>query len=64
MRVDDDPSAVAPAAEGSALGTAVADMYADLRVSTLLHRLLAHSRELLGTVAGSPFGTAVYSSAA
>ena len=28
-------------------------MYTDLRVGTLLHRLLAHSRELLGTVAGS-----------
>ena len=54
MRVDDDgPSAVAPAAEGFALGTAVADMYTDLRVGTLLHRLLAHSRKLLGTVAGS-----------
>src|SRR6478672_649081 len=54
MRVDDDgPFAVAPAAEGFALGTAVADMYTDLRVGTLLHRLLAHSRKLLGTVAGS-----------
>ena len=28
-------------------------MYADLRVGPLLSRLLAHSRELLGTVAGS-----------
>jgi hypothetical protein len=28
-------------------------MYADLRASMLLHRLLAHSRGLLGTVAGS-----------
>ena len=54
MRVDDDgPSAVAPAAERFALGSAVADMYTDLRVGTVLHRLLAHSRELLGTVAGS-----------
>ena len=54
MRADDDgPSAVAPAAEGFALGSAVADMYAELQVGTLLQRLLAHSRELLGTVAGS-----------
>jgi DNA-binding CsgD family transcriptional regulator len=54
MRVDDDGSSVlAPAAEGFALGTAVADMYTDLRVGTLLNRLLAHSRKLLGTVAGS-----------
>jgi DNA-binding CsgD family transcriptional regulator len=35
------------------LGIAVADMYADLRVSPLLRRLLVHSRELLGTIAGS-----------
>ena len=53
MRDDDGPSAVAPAAERFALGSAVADMYTELRVGTLLHRLLAHSRELLGTVAGS-----------
>ena len=34
-------------------GVAVADLYADLRVDPLLRRLLAHSRGLLGTVAGS-----------
>jgi DNA-binding CsgD family transcriptional regulator len=49
MRVDDDLPAVASTAERFA----VADMYADLRVSPLLHRLLAHTRGLLGTVAGS-----------
>jgi DNA-binding CsgD family transcriptional regulator len=51
MRVDDGgrPSTV----EGFALGPAVADMYTDLRVDPLLRRLLAHSRSLLGTVAGS-----------
>ena len=50
MRVDDGhPGAVAR----FPLGPAVADMYADLRVSPLLRRLLTHSRELLGTVAGS-----------
>jgi DNA-binding CsgD family transcriptional regulator len=54
VRADDDgPSGVAPAAEGFALGSAVADMYTDLQVGTLLRRLLAHSRELLHTVAGS-----------
>ena len=50
MRVDDGrPSAAAR----FPLGLAVADMYTDLRVNPLLRRLLAHSRELLGTVAGS-----------
>jgi len=54
MRVDDGrPSPVAPPVARFPLGLAVADMYADLRVGPLLSRLLAHSRELLGTVAGS-----------
>ena len=55
MRVEDDgrPPAVAPPVERFSLGSAVADMYTDLRVGTLLHRLLAHSRKLLGTAAGS-----------
>ena len=54
MRVDDGrPSPVAPPVTRFPLGLAVADMYADLRVGPLLGRLLAHSRELLGTVAGS-----------
>jgi DNA-binding CsgD family transcriptional regulator len=54
MRVDDGrPSPVASPVARFPLGLAVADMYADLRVGPLLSRLLAHSRELLGTVAGS-----------
>jgi DNA-binding CsgD family transcriptional regulator len=35
------------------LSLAVADMYADLRVTPILRRLLTHSQMLLGTVAGS-----------
>jgi len=42
-----------PPVERFPLGPAVADMYADLRITPVLRRLLAHSRELLGTVAGS-----------
>ena len=53
MSVDDGRSVPAAGVDGFALGTAVADMYADLRVDPLLHRLLGHSRRLLGTVAGS-----------
>ena len=39
--------------ESLPLGLAVAEMYTDLRVGPLLHRLLIHSRGLLDTVAGS-----------
>jgi len=54
MRVDDGrPSPVGSPVARFPLGLAVADIYADLRVGPLLSRLLAHSRELLGTVAGS-----------
>jgi DNA-binding CsgD family transcriptional regulator len=35
------------------LGHAVAEMYTDLRVAPILRRLLAHSQDLLDTVAGS-----------
>jgi DNA-binding CsgD family transcriptional regulator len=38
---------------GFPLGFAVADPYADLRITPVLRRLLTHSRELLQTVAGS-----------
>jgi DNA-binding CsgD family transcriptional regulator/GAF domain-containing protein len=51
MLVDDD--GLAAAAAPFPLGPAVADLYADLRVTPLLDRLLVHSRGLLGTVAGS-----------
>jgi DNA-binding CsgD family transcriptional regulator len=51
MLVDDD--GCDPADGPFRLGLAVADLYADPRVTPLLRRLLTHSRELLGTVAGS-----------
>lgn len=51
---DDDGGVAVPPRVGSfPLGLAVADLYADLRVTPLLDRLLKHSRALLGTVAGS-----------
>src|SRR6478752_7600094 len=54
MLVDDDGAlATTAAVDEFHLETAVADLYTDLRVNPLLHRLLGHSRELLGTVAGS-----------
>jgi hypothetical protein len=54
MRVDDGrPALVASPVERFPLGPAVADMYTDLRITPVLRRLLVHSRELLGTVAGS-----------
>jgi DNA-binding CsgD family transcriptional regulator len=53
----DDHDGHDPAVDGSTpgfhLGFAVADRYADLRVTPVLRRLLTHSRELLQTVAGS-----------
>ncbi len=36
-----------------ALGTVAADLYADLRLPTMLRRLLRHSTSMLGAVAGS-----------
>jgi DNA-binding CsgD family transcriptional regulator len=52
--VDDEGRAArAAAVERFRLDVAVADIYADLRVDPLMQRLLAHSRGLLHTVAGS-----------
>src|SRR5690242_9959001 len=55
MLVDDDGRLPrVPGTRGRLrLDVAVADLYADLRLAPLLQRLLAHSRGLLGTVAGS-----------
>ena len=56
MLVADDghPSAVVGgSAGGLRLDVAVPDLYADLRITPLLDRLLSHSRRLLDTVAGS-----------
>ena len=60
MLVDDDGSSdpatsAAPASVPAdfRLGEAVTDLYSDARVTPLLRRLIHHSRELLGTVAGS-----------
>jgi DNA-binding CsgD family transcriptional regulator len=55
MHVDGDGRAALAGgpAERLPLGDAVADMYADLRVTPLLQRLLTHTRGLLGTAAGS-----------
>lgn len=54
MLVDDDGSArSATARAGLRLDEAVTDLYSDLRVTPLLRRLIDHSQDLLGTVAGS-----------
>lgn len=41
------------AARGFRLDEAVTDMYSDMRVTPMLRRLIGHSRDLLGAVAGS-----------
>ncbi|WP_298460972.1 GAF domain-containing protein [uncultured Cellulomonas sp.] len=56
MTVDDDRGldrAPGPAGEPFRLDRAVASLYTDLRLTPMLHTLLARTRELVGGVAGS-----------
>lgn len=53
MLVDDGSTRSASPPADFRLGEAVTDLYSDMRVTPLLRRLIDHSQDLLGAVAGS-----------